>query len=124
MLCVCVCACEEVIFEYYVVSVCALRGNILCFSLLSVHEGVKSMFSSACVCACMCVLSQEDMRRGCSPTYLHTWIYYTLPMPSDYMCECATKPLHFLCEQKRNIFSVYDCTGIYAHRRQRLACCK
>lgn len=37
----------------------------------------------ACVCACV-YPSQEDMRRGCSPTCLPTLIY---DMPPDCMCK-------------------------------------
>lgn len=41
------------------------QGVTVCFSLCSVHKGIRAVFLHVCVW-----LSQEDVRRGCSPTYL------------------------------------------------------
>lgn len=75
-----------------VVSARSVLAHAVC---VFVHRGVTMCFSSCCFPACVCVwLSREDVRRGCSPTYLRPWfIAHCMPSECVWVCEWTFAPL-------------------------------
>lgn len=98
----------------------------LCFSLLSVHEGVNIMFSFP-LCVCVCVQVKRTWEEDALPHTCTLWFITPCPGP-QIVCVSVLQNLctrFFLCEQKQYIQCVlmyWYC--MYAHRKQRLVCYK
>ncbi len=96
---VCVCVCERrrvvswrvCICEYHVVCVCVSRGDSLCFSLLSVREGVKIMFS--CVYVWVCGKVKRTWEEDALPHACTLW-FMTRCVASDRVCALLSSVLN------------------------------